>query len=160
MNAPPAGPPLRIAAAALAALRAHAEEAYPDECCGALVGVATNEGWRVEAAMRATNACATSDPASGPASGQTRYEIAPTELVKIVREARARGLEIAGFYHSHPGHPAEWSPTDLAEAHWLGCCYLITSVREGQAAETACFLLAGEREEDKRFERRAILIEA
>lgn len=152
MNAPPAGPPLRIAAAALAALRAHAEEAYPDECCGALVGVATDEGWRVEAAVRAANACA--------ASGHTRYEIAPAELVKIVREARARGLEIAGFYHSHPGHPAEWSPTDLAEAHWLDCCYLIVSVVEGQAAETACFLLAGEREEDKRFERRAILIEA
>jgi len=43
------------------------------------------------------------------------------ELVRIQREGRERGEDIVGFYHSHPDHPARWSQTDLAEAHWFGC---------------------------------------
>ena len=57
-----------------------------------------------------------------------------------------------GFYHSHPDHPALWSPTDLAEAHWLGSSYVITSVAGGAAAETRSFDLAGSGEEDKDFQ--------
>ena len=90
-------------------------------------------------------------------SAHNRYEIAPLELVKIEREARRLGLEIAGFYHSHPDHPAEWSQTDFAEAHWLGCCYVITAVAQGKAAVTHSFLLAGETEEEKRFEAQSIV---
>lgn len=127
------------------AMRAHAEEAYPGECCGALLGTHHADGWRATASVRATNA-------RGGAS-RTAYEIAPEELVAIDREARQQGLEIAGFYHSHPDHEPRWSSTDLAEAHWLGCCYVITTVKQGRAAETRAFLLAGTREEDKRFEK-------
>ena len=65
-------------------------------------------------------------------------------------------LEIAGFYHSHPDHAAQWSLTDLAEAHWLGCCYIITSVAKGKAGATNSFLLTGESEEEKRFEQHVI----
>jgi hypothetical protein len=61
-------------------------------------------------------------------------------------------LSIGGFYHSHPDHPAQWSPTDFAEAHWLGCSYVITAVAQGKATVTNSFLLAGVTEEDKRFE--------
>jgi proteasome lid subunit RPN8/RPN11 len=132
-------------------LRAHAEQAYPWECCGALLGRATPQGWQVESVMRATNACA--------GSARDRYEIAPVELVRILRDARGRGLEVAGFYHSHPDHPAECSATDLTEAHWLGCFYVITEVIQGKAARTHVFLLAGTSEEDKFFERRALQIE-
>jgi proteasome lid subunit RPN8/RPN11 len=78
--------------------------------------------------------------------------------VKIEREARGRGLDIAGFYHSHPDHPAQWSPTDFAEAHWIGCAYVITAVEHGKAAVTNSFLLAGTTEEDKRFELQTIEI--
>jgi proteasome lid subunit RPN8/RPN11 len=38
----------------------------------------------------------------------------------------------AGFYHSHPDHPVQWSPTDFAEAHWLGCSYVITEAAQGK----------------------------
>ena len=92
-------------------------------------------------------------------SAHNRYNIAPLELVRIQRSAREKGLDIAGFYHSHPDHPAEWSPTDFAEAHWLGCSYVITSVAQGKATVTNAFLLAGTKEEDKRFEPQAIEIE-
>lgn len=125
-------------------IRAHGKETYPYECCGALVGRHTVAGWLVESAVRAGN--------MRTDSAHNRYQIAPIELVRIEREARKQGLGIAGFYHSHPDHPAQWSSTDLAEAHWLGCCYVITEVAQGQAAATNAFLLAGASEEDKRFE--------
>jgi proteasome lid subunit RPN8/RPN11 len=85
-------------------------------------------------------------------SPATRYAIDPRELLRAERIARGRGEQIVGFYHSHPDHPARWSPTDLAEAHWLGCSYVITRVAQGRAQVTASFLLAGGSEEDKRFE--------
>jgi len=60
-------------------------------------------------------------------------------------------MEIVGFYHSHPDHPARPSPTDLEDAHWIGCSYVITSVVQGKAHETRSFLLNGTLEEDKHF---------
>ena len=132
------------------ALRAHSEETYPHECCGVLLGRIDSEGWRVEAAVRAGN--------TRTDSAHNRYHIAPVELVKIEREARGRGLSIAGFYHSHPDHLAKWSSIDLAEAHWLGCSYVITAVLKGKATETNSFLLIGDREENKRFEQETILV--
>lgn len=142
---------LRLPQAVYDALRAHGEETYPNECCGALLGRPTPEGWSVTQAIRAGN--------TRTDSAHNRYHIAPVELVKIEREARRRGLEIAGFYHSHPDHPAQWSQTDFAEAHWLGCSYLITEVAHGKAAVTNSFLLAGATEEDKRFEPQTIRID-
>lgn len=142
---------LRLPRAVYDAMRAHGEETYPNECCGALLGRASAEGWSVEAAVRAGN--------TRTDSAHNRYSIAPIELVKIEREARSKGLDIAGFYHSHPDHPAHWSATDLAEAHWLGCSYVITEVAQGKAAATNSFVLAGATEEDKRFEQETIKVE-
>lgn len=139
---------LRIRRETYEAIRAHGEATYPHECCGALLGAMTAEGWRIEAAVRAGN--------TRTDSAHNRYHIAPVELVKIEREARQRGLSIAGFYHSHPDHPAQWSPTDFAEAHWLGCSYMITAVARGRAETTNSFLLAGTTEEDKQFEQESI----
>lgn len=134
------------------AIRQHGEETYPYECCGVLLGHSEASANTVVDAVRAGNIRTD--------SAHNRYQIAPQELIRIQREARNRGLDIVGFYHSHPDHPAQWSKTDLAEAHWIGCSYVITSVlREGtgdrargRAAETNSFLLAGTGEEDKRLE--------
>src|ERR1043166_2774871 len=83
-------------------------------------------------------------------SPQNRYNIDPKELVRIQREGREREEDIIGFYHSHPDHPAQWSQTDFAEAHWLGCSYVITSVEKGKAVLTNSFELAGTRSEERR----------
>ena len=139
---------LHLPKAVYESIRAHGEETYPHECCGAMLGRPDGNGWKVVEAVRAGN--------TRTDSAHNRYNIAPIELVRIQRSAREKGLEIAGFYHSHPDHPAQWSPTDFAEAHWLGCSYVITSVAQGKAAETNAFLLAGGGEEDKRFEQQAI----
>ncbi len=70
---------------------------------------------------------------------------------KIQRAARKDGLDIVGFYHSHPDHPAQYSTTDFAEALWFGCAYVITAVEKGAAKITNSFLLTGTGEEDKAF---------
>src|SRR5579862_6804233 len=134
------------------ALRAHGEETYPNECCGVLLGKNNGvEGNDVRQIVRAGN--------TRIDSAHNRYNIAPQELVKIQRQARALGLDIVGFYHSHPDHPARWSRTDFAEAHWLGCSYIITSVEQGKAATTNSFLLAETEEDNKRFEDEPIEID-
>jgi proteasome lid subunit RPN8/RPN11 len=133
------------------AIRAHGEQTYPHECCGALLGMSTPDGWQVRQSARAGN--------TRIDSAHNRYNIAPAELVKIEREARRQDFGIAGFYHSHPDHPAQWSPTDFAEAHWLGCSYVITAVAHGKATVTNSFLLAGATEEDKRFDQETIRVE-
>lgn len=142
---------LHLSRAVYEQIRAHGEQTYPNECCGALLGNLAEEGWIVTAAVPAGN--------TRTDSAHNRYQIAPLELVRIERDARREGLGIAGFYHSHPDHPAHWSATDLAEAHWLGCSYVITAVAGGKAAVTNSFFLAGANEEEKRFELETIVVE-
>ncbi len=132
-----------IKESAFKALRVHGEKEYPNECCGALLGVLKGQDWQIDEVREAINVRSDSAP--------TRYEIAPIEVIKIEREARQKGLAIAGFYHSHPDNPANWSITDLHEAHWLGCIYIITSIRRCIAAETKAYLLIGSSEENKKF---------
>jgi proteasome lid subunit RPN8/RPN11 len=136
---------LRITQHDYAALRQHGEETYPHECCGVLLGRIEDDGTRVVTSIaRAGNTC-TDSP-------QNRYNIDPKELIRIQREGRDRGQDIIGFYHSHPDHPAQWSQTDLAEAHWIGCSYVITSVTNGKADLTNSFELTGSDENDKKFD--------
>src|SRR3984893_5997455 len=142
---------LRIQFTDYEALRAHGEETYPNECCGVLLGKGGPNGNTVHQIVRAGN--------TRTDSAHNRYNIAPQELVKIQRQARGLGLDIVGFYHSHPDHPAQWSTTDFAEAHWLGCSYIITSIEQGKAVTTNSFLLRGTGEDDKKFEDEAIQID-
>jgi proteasome lid subunit RPN8/RPN11 len=134
------------------AMRNHGEETYPHECCGVLLGRSEDGVNEVEEAVRAGN--------TRTDSAHNRYHIAPQELVKIQRMGRARGMDIVGFYHSHPDHPAQWSATDFAEAHWLGCSYVIIAVEKGKAQQTNSFLLMGANEENKSFENERMEVEA
>jgi proteasome lid subunit RPN8/RPN11 len=135
---------LRMSGELYETIRRHGERTYPHECCGVLLGRSGEDGNTVEAAIEAGN--------TRTDSAHNRYNIAPQELIRIQRQGRERGLDIVGFYHSHPDHPAQWSKTDFEEAHWIGCSYVITSVEQGTAKVTNAFLLSGTGEEDKRFE--------
>lgn len=97
--------------------------------------------------MRALHCCNTQTD-----SAESRYNIDPKDLIRIQFDSREEGLAILGFYHSHPDHPARWSQTDLAEAHWFGCSYVISSIEQGRATGTNSFLLSGSSEADKHFE--------
>ena len=132
-------------------IRRHGEETYPHECCGVLLGVIGDDTREVRATVRCAN--------TRIDSLQNRYNIDPRELVRVQREARERDLDIVGFYHSHPDHPARWSPTDFQEAHWIGCSYVITSVDHGRAAQTNSFELTGTTEEDKALVDEGIVVE-
>jgi proteasome lid subunit RPN8/RPN11 len=137
---------LKIARKDYEAIRRHGEETYPHECCGVLLG-RMDDGDGSVRVVGSTARCGN----TRTDSPQNRYNIDPRELVRIQREGRERGEDIVGFYHSHPDHPARWSPTDFAEAHWIGCSYVITSVEKGKAAITNSFELAGSDEADKKL---------
>jgi proteasome lid subunit RPN8/RPN11 len=144
---------LRLSKFLLDQLRTHGEETYPHECCGVLLGQADleNNARTATLAVRCGNTRADSP--------HNRYHIDSRELIAAQKLARERGEDIVGFYHSHPDHPARWSQTDLAEAHWIGCSYVITSVAKGKADVTNSFALRGALEEDKYFEDEKIQIE-
>ena len=107
------------------AVVAHAREEAPRECCGLLVG----RGSDVVDAVRARNI------ADEPA---TRFLIDPEDHFAGRRSARARGLEVVGFYHSHPGSPPEPSERDIAEFSYPGHLYLIVSL-SSEPAEIGLF---------------------
>src|SRR5438445_11862646 len=135
---------LRLGQSHYDALRQHGEETYPHECCGVLLGRMDDHGTRVVTSIARAGNTRTDSP-------QNRYHIDPKELVRIQRQARERDEDIIGFYHSHPDHPAQWSKTDLEEAHWISCSYVITRVAQGKADVTNSFELTGTDEADKAF---------
>jgi proteasome lid subunit RPN8/RPN11 len=135
---------LRIAKTLFEQLRQHGEETYPHECCGVLVGEFDEaDGRAVKSVVKCGN--------TRTDSPENRYHISPAELVRIQREAALAGYDIVGFYHSHPDCAAQASSTDLAEAHWTGCSYVITSVEKRKAVVTNSFLLRGA-EDAKHFD--------
>jgi proteasome lid subunit RPN8/RPN11 len=131
-------------------MRQHAEQAYPHECCGVFTGKVIADERHVQKVVPCRNVRIDSP--------HNRFEIDAAELVRVQREARENGMEIVGFYHSHPDHPAQPSPTDLEEAHWVGCSYVITSVEQGKAGETRSFMLAGTQEKDKAFSSEPVVV--
>ena len=125
--------PLQLTAQHDQAIRAHAAQDYPHECCGFLVGRANGETVTVSRTVPAANL--------RDDSPRNRFEIDPGDLVKTDRAARADGLGVVGFYHSHPDAPARPSEFDREHA-WAGYCYVIVSVQAGQPAEMRSWRLA------------------
>jgi proteasome lid subunit RPN8/RPN11 len=120
---------LKVGEAALEAVRAHAEEGYPDEVCGVLVGP-SGRNW-VSEARRARNTI--TDRA------RDRYEIDPLDQIRIQRECDASGLDVLGYYHSHPDHPARPSVFDTERA-WASTLYVIVSVVKGRQVDVGGFV--------------------
>ncbi len=121
----------------LDAIRTHGQATYPEECCGFLLGHATPGGNRVRALHRVPNRHAD--------NRTRRFVITPEDFRAADRDARARGFDIVGIYHSHPDHPARPSATDLAEATFPGYTYVIVSVLQGVAAALTAWSLAPDR---------------
>lgn len=121
----------------LDAVRRHAEETYPEECCGLLVGRPLDGENEVAGARPAEN--------RNENRRVDRYIIDPEDYRAIDRDARREGLDIVGIYHSHPDHPAEPSRTDLEQATFPGYTYVIVSVQDGRAADLTAWTLAPDR---------------
>lgn len=101
-----------VAPTVIRAIEAAAAAAFPEECCGILLG----DGQLVVAALAAANVAP---------DRMARFEIDPQALVDAHRAARAGGAPVAGYYHSHPRGPAAPSATDRAEAAGDGAIWAI-----------------------------------
>jgi proteasome lid subunit RPN8/RPN11 len=134
---------LKISKADYDLIRWEAERSYPHECCGILLGTTVEHRRVVTLTLTCENA-RTDAP-------DNRYGIHPEQLIAGLKLARSRGETIVGFYHSHPDHPAHYSSTDLDEAHWFDCSYLIVSVEHGRTVAGNSFVLTGT-EDHKTFE--------
>lgn len=116
-------------------IEAHALETYPHECCGVIVGRVNGDGREGVEAHRTGNL--------NTERAHDRFDLDPKDFNRIDREAREKGLDIVGIYHSHPDHPARPSETDLAAA-WPGYSYIIVAVNEGEPGDFHSFELTGD----------------
>jgi proteasome lid subunit RPN8/RPN11 len=125
-------PALALDADAEQEIRRHGAETYPNECCGALIA----NGDRIVEAFRLPNTTA-----EGP---RRRFMIGPQDYRLAEARANERQGTLAGFYHSHPDHPARPSATDLAQA-WPNLTYIIVAVREGTPEDLRSWQLLEDR---------------
>src|SRR5215213_6646955 len=114
------------------AIRAHGREAYPHECCGALIG---RDG--VVADVLAL-------PNTTEEGPRRRFLVRPSDYRAAEQRASDLGAELLGFYHSHPDHPARPSQYDLDHA-WPTFAYIIVAVAAGVAEAMTVWFLKDDR---------------
>jgi proteasome lid subunit RPN8/RPN11 len=122
----------------LQAIGQHASTSYPEECCGVLIGHAggPDTATVVERILAVGN--------EREDSRHNRYVISPETILAAQKEARTLGLDIVGYYHSHPDHPAR--PSDFDREHaWPGLSYLIVAVEKGRVVEARSWRLTDDR---------------
>jgi proteasome lid subunit RPN8/RPN11 len=108
---------IKIGTGAWQVMVEHAEAVFPNECCGAMLG--------------------SSDGDAGPQA--VRYELRPEDLLKAEKEARGRGMDLIGIFHSHPDHDAYFSVTDLKNScPWYS--FVVMSVKAGRYDHAKSFL--------------------
>ncbi len=117
-----------------AAIGEHARETFPEECCGFLVGP-TGDPRRIREVRRATNVASE--------NRARRYVIDPRETLAVEKSLQGAGLEILGFYHSHPNHPAVPSEFDRGHA-WPWYSYVILSIVDRAPADLKAWTLDGD----------------
>jgi proteasome lid subunit RPN8/RPN11 len=141
---------LRLTSEAAGTVAAHAEGTYPDECVGLLLGRLEGEekvavaAYPVENRWEGQVQLAENDD---PTSRRDRFYLDPRDYMRADREARARGLDIVGCYHSHPDYPATPSERDRVGSQAIGganFAFVIQSVRSGKAADIKSWLLVDE----------------
>jgi proteasome lid subunit RPN8/RPN11 len=128
---------LELPGATLDEIRSHAAAAYPDECCGALIGRGDGNG-----AVRVLEALAL--PNTTEEGARRRFLVRPADYRAAEARARDAGADLVGFYHSHPDHPARPSGYDLDHA-WPNLSYVIVSVAGGKPADVRSWRLLDDR---------------
>jgi len=151
---------LKIQQREIDAIGQHGARDYPNECCGILLGLAEGAEKRVSEALPLKNL--RTDPGAaqellplaspGAESERNRFLIDPREQIRVEKDARARGLEVLGYYHSHPDHPARPSKYDCDHA-WPWYSYVIVAIEKGEPRDLTCWVLSEDRE---RFDPEAV----
>lgn len=120
---------------------AHAEEAYPEEACGIVIGKPSDSDTNiVRRCANLANQYHQDDPILYPRDAKTAYKMDPKDLLRIQSEADVKGLDFILTYHSHPDHEAYFSESDQEQASpdgeplWPRLRYLVVSVKNGKAS--------------------------
>ncbi|MDD6206984.1 MAG: M67 family metallopeptidase [Clostridiales bacterium] len=115
----------------LEAICSHAQEEYPKECCGIMLGTRNGEQRIAHRVIKTRNM-------AGKSRNVTHFLMNPFEIVEAELLAEKEQLEIVGFYHSHPDYEAAASVTDL---HYMmaGYSYSIVSVIDGRSVNVKSF---------------------
>ncbi len=109
----------------------HARSTYPNECCGAMIGTIDGDAKIVSEAVVLENAY---DGAQG-----ARYELRQEDLLRADSQARQRGLDLIGIFHSHPDCDAYFSKTDLENScPWYS--FVVLSIKGGEFDHANSFL--------------------
>jgi proteasome lid subunit RPN8/RPN11 len=152
--------PLQLTQTQLQAIQDQAEKAYPQECCGLLLGHLELEQqicvevWPTENAWTpAYGQIVESESASTQHGRHDRFWIDPRAILKAQKHGRDRSLNIIGIYHSHPNHPAVPSEHDRRYA-WSQYAYLIISIQDGKAIDHQSWLL----DEQQQFQSQQVII--
>ena len=127
---------LKINSETAESIRAHGAAGYPHEICGALLGRESGEGREVAAIFPLPN--------QREDSPQNRFVIAPLDVLRADAAAREQKLDLVGWYHSHPDHPARPSEFDREHA-WPWYSYIILSVAECRPREMTSWRLRDDR---------------
>ena len=134
---------LKISSELADKIRKHGAETYPHECCGALLGsdteVADRSVYREIHALHPLVNRRDDSP-------QNRFSVTSADVLEAEKDARERGLEVVGWYHSHPDHPARPSQYDRDQA-WPWYSYIIVSVANKVPEEMTSWRLADDRTE-------------
>jgi proteasome lid subunit RPN8/RPN11 len=114
---------IRIESAPWAAMVAHAQASYPNECCGAMLGTTDGETKVVSESIALQNAF--------EGVQAERYELRPEDLLAADKAARERNMDLIGIYHSHPDCDAYFSKTDLQNScPWYS--FVVLSIQKGE----------------------------
>jgi len=124
-------------------IKNHCRETYPNECCGALIGIDNVVG-----------KCF-SLPNTAEEGARRRFLVSPDDYRAVERRATKSGHELIGFYHSHPDHQACPSQYDLEHA-WPMFAYVIIAVENGEPGVMTSWRLREDRSafDEARIERR------
>lgn len=124
----------------------HGGETYPDECCGILLGSDSNGMRRILDIAPLEN--------HQVENRKRRFFVTPKQYLEAEHTASEKGMELLGFYHSHPNHPAIPSEFDREHAlPWF--TYIILSVAEGKPTVMTSWVLSDSR--DRFLERHMVV---
>lgn len=129
---------IEISARHISGIREHAERDYPFECCGLLLGRFENDGRKVVVEIYPIS------NAREEEAKRNRFLIRPEELLRGETYARENGLDVVGFYHSHPDDRAVPSQYDLEHA-WPTYSYVVVAVEKGQASDLRSWEMESDR---------------
>ena len=134
---------LALSETAFAAIAEHAKDAYPEECCGVILG--DDGGDEVHRLDNIQNRLHATDPDTFLRDARTAYTLDPKELEAVLQQAERRGLAFKALYHSHPDHDAYFSDEDKACATPFGeptypdTAQIVISVMSGRVGRVAVY---------------------